>query len=99
MAETYVWVARVQPAGAELLRRYEDGVLPLLAEHGARLERRLRSADGCTEIHLVSFPSVEALTRYRSDPRRVRLHDLLERSGAQLELHHVHDVPPASAPG
>jgi hypothetical protein len=93
MAETYVWMAQVSARdGAELLQRYEDGVLPLLVEHGATIERRLRSTDGCTEIHVLSFPSREALGRYRGDARRVALHDLLERSGAQLELHHVHDV-------
>ena len=90
--ETYVWVAKVAPEGVALLQSYEDQILPLLAEHGARIERRLRSEDGRTEIHLLTFPSVQALTRYRSDPRRVRHHELLERSGAQLELHRVHDV-------
>ena len=93
MAETYVWVAHVEAGGVALLQRYEDGVLPLLAEHGGVLERRLRSDDGRAEVHVMSFPSAEALTRYRSDPRRDALRDLLHRSGARVELHHVRDVP------
>ncbi len=95
MAETYVWVAHVEVDGVELLQRYEDGVLPLLAEHGGRLERRLRSDDGRTEVHVMTFPSAEALTRYRGDPRRDALRDLLHRSGARVELLHVRDVPRA----
>jgi hypothetical protein len=95
VAETYVWVAHVEPEGVALLQRYEDRVLPLLAEHGGVLERRLRSDDGRTEIHVMTLPSAEALTRYRSDPRRDALRDLLHRSGARLELHHVRDVPTA----
>jgi hypothetical protein len=95
VAETYVWVARVPADGVALLQRYEDGVLPLLAEHGGVLERRLRSDDGGTEIHVMTLPSAAALTRYRSDPRRLELHDLLDRSGARIELHHVRDLPMA----
>jgi hypothetical protein len=95
VAETYVWVAHVEADGVALLERYEDGALPLLAEHGGVLERRLRSDDGRTEIHVVTFPSAASLTRYRSDPRRDALRDLLHRSGARVELHHVRDVPRA----
>ena len=67
-------------------------VLPLLAECGARLERRLRSLDGCVEIHIVSFPSREALDRYRADPRRQEHLHLLHESQAVLDLLEVTDV-------
>jgi hypothetical protein len=43
----------------------------------------------------MTLPSAEALTRYRSDPRRDAVRDLLHRSGARVELHHVRDVPTA----
>jgi hypothetical protein len=76
-------------------------VLPLLAEHGGRLERRLRSADGPdgsgddVEVHVVSFPSPEGFTAYRGDPRRAEHAHLLEASGARTELLEMQDVPTA----
>ena len=48
-------VARIPAAGVDAFQRYEAEVLPILAEHGAELERRLRSADGCTEVHVIGF--------------------------------------------
>jgi hypothetical protein len=92
VAETYVVLSRIPADGVELFQRYEDAVLPLLAEHGARLERRLRSHDGRTEVHVITFPTAGAIAGYRGDPRRLRHHELLERSGAQLELHRMTDV-------
>ncbi len=44
----------------EAFAAYDARVLPLLAEHGGTLERRLQSADAQVELHLVSFPSDEA---------------------------------------
>jgi len=93
MAETYVLIARIPPEGVDVFRSYEDAVLPYLADHGGRLERRLASGDGCTEIHVVSFPTAASLAAYRGDPRRLRHRALLERSGARLELTRVSDVP------
>ncbi|MFC6019188.1 GNAT family N-acetyltransferase [Plantactinospora solaniradicis] len=50
--------------------RYEDRVLPLLADHGGRLEQRLRTADGRTEVHLLSFAGRDGYESYLADPRR-----------------------------
>lgn len=72
---------------------YERGVLPLVAEHGGRVDRRLRSLDRRTEVHVVSFPSDETFAHYRDDPRRVERAPLLARSGASMELFEVEDVP------
>jgi hypothetical protein len=51
--------------------RYEDTVLPLLAEHGVRLERRVSSPGGDLEVHLLTVPSEETLRGYEQDPRRL----------------------------
>ena len=67
---TMVAFVRVPPAQAQNLARYEELVLGLLPGHGALVERRVRSADGCTEAHLLSFPSREAIDAYDADPRR-----------------------------
>lgn len=89
---TFALIARVPTAGLSDFLAYEDAVLPLLARHGGALERRLRTAAGRTEIHVVSFPDAEAFDSYRADPDRAELADLLERSGAEMELLTVIDV-------
>lgn len=52
-------------------RAYEAAVLPLLERHGGRLERRLRTADGRTELHVVSFGSRAGFAAFRADPDRL----------------------------
>ena len=89
---TYALVARVPVAGRADFLAYEDAVLPLLGRHRGVLERRLRTDDGLTELHIVSFPSSAAFEAYRADPQRVAYAHLLERSGASLELLEVSDV-------
>ncbi|MFF8291495.1 GNAT family N-acetyltransferase [Streptomyces sp. NPDC016309] len=49
---------------------YEEKALALLPRHGGRLERRLRTADGLSEVHLVRFPTEDAYRAYLADPGR-----------------------------
>jgi hypothetical protein len=93
MTVTYMLLARVPEEGLGAFEAYESAVLPLLADHGGRLERRLRTPDRRVEVHLVSFPGDEDLARYRADPRRAAATPLLESSGATVELLAVHDMP------
>jgi uncharacterized protein (DUF1330 family) len=95
MAVTYVLIARVPPTGIDAYERYEAAVVPLLADHGGRLARRLRTADGAVEVHVIEFDSAGGLAAYRADPRRAEHAHLLEGSGAQLELLEMQDVPTA----
>lgn len=90
----YAVVARVPAEGLEAFAAYEARVLPLLAEHGGTLERRLQSADAQVELHLVSFPSDDAFAAYRDDERRREQRHLLEGSGAVIELLELYDVEP-----
>ena len=92
MAVTYVLVARIPAAGTEAFQRYEAAVLPLLADHGGRLDRRLRSADGTVEVHVIAFDEPGDLGAYRADPRRTEHAPLLEQSGAEIELLELEDV-------
>ena len=85
-------LARVPAPGVADFQRYESCVLPLLAEHRGKLERRLRNADGTVELHIVSFESREALQLFRADSRREAAAPLLQRSGAAIELHEMTDV-------
>ena len=87
-----VQTIRIPEEGIDAFRQFEAAVLPLLAGHGGTLERRLRSIDGATEIHIVSFVSHEALDSYRADPRRQERLDLLRDSRATSELVEVVDV-------
>jgi hypothetical protein len=93
MAVTYVLVARIPATGIRAFQRYEAAVLPLLADHGGRLDRRLRSTDGTVEAHLIAFDETGGLAAYRADPRRAEHAPLLEQSGAQIELLEMEDVP------
>lgn len=73
---------------------YERGVLPLLARHGGTLERRLRTADGRTEIHLIAFGSRTGYEGYLADPDRAALGTLLDGLDIRRRLLEVTDVPP-----
>jgi len=92
MSVTFLLLARLPAGGATAFDAYEDEVLPLLAEYGGRLERRVRSLDDRTEAHLVSFPGEQEFAAYRADPRRAATAPLLEESGASIELLPVRDV-------
>jgi hypothetical protein len=87
-----VQTVRIPKEGIEAFRRFEATVLPLLAEHGGRLERRLRTLDGETEVHVVSFSSLAGFDAYRADPRRQEGLHLLHESQATTELLQVVDV-------
>lgn len=85
-------IARIPRDGVEEFQAYEACVLPLFGAHGGRLERRLRSADGMLEVHVVRFESAQMLQRYRADPRRAASQPLLAGSGAITETSEVLDV-------
>lgn len=98
MPLTFLLIARLPGGGAEAFDAYEDAVLPLLAEYGGRLERRVRSLDDGTEVHLVGFPGEQEFGAYRADPRRAEHAHLLERSGAAIELLPVRDLTSRNPP-
>lgn len=89
---TLALIARIPPDGVADFQAYEAAVLPLLAAHGGRLERRLRTGDGGIEVHIVSFADRTGLDAYRADPARALAAPLLARSGAALELIEGNDV-------
>lgn len=91
-------ILRVPASGVALFQAYEDAVLPLLSRHGGALQRRLRTADGTAEVHVLWFPSAAALDAFRADPERAAQVGLLERSGATAEVLAVTDVPATGSP-
>ena len=67
----WAWTGREHELGV-----YEDRVLALLPEHGARVMQRVRPvgpAGEPTEVHLLEFPDEAALDAYLADPRRTAL--------------------------
>lgn len=89
---TLVMTAQVPASGVADFATYEATVLALLAAHGGRLQRRLRSDDGTFEVHILRFRDEAALAQFRADPRRAAAQPLLERSGAKVVLSRVADV-------
>ncbi len=61
------------------LRRYEDQVLALLADHDGQVIQRAEVAgdhgDGPAEVQILQLASETALEEYMSDPRRTVLAD------------------------
>lgn len=79
----------------EALVAYEDAVLALLDDHGARLASRVRSVepgDGPLEVQIIELPDEQALAAYMSDPRRTALSDERDRAVARTEIIRVEQV-------
>ena len=72
-------------------------MLPLLPRHGGRLERRLRTADGLAEVHVVAFTSQAGLEAYLTDEERASHRGLLRGSAVVQRVLHVHDGTTAVA--
>ncbi len=89
---TLVMVADVAREGVEAFQRYEAAVLSMLERHEGRLERRLRTADGQAEVHIVSFGSRAGYDAYIADPERADHRTLLEGVALTQRLLEVIDV-------
>ena len=75
---TLAFVGHATPALTDRAAAYEDAVLPLLADHGARLLYRGRRKDGQDatlpfEVHVLWFPNRAAFDAYLVDDRRAGL--------------------------
>ncbi len=82
----FVVIARIPKNGVGFFQIYEDRVLPLLKEHGGKLERRMRNDDGTVEMHIVSFRTQAGFDAYAQDFRRTSQTPMLEKSGAEIEV-------------
>lgn len=95
---TLVVLVDVPPEGVDAFRRYEAAVLPLLERHDGRLERRLRTADGLSEVHVLSFGSRAAYESFAADPARAAHRAALEGVELRTRLLEVSDVDRRPAP-
>jgi GNAT superfamily N-acetyltransferase/uncharacterized protein (DUF1330 family) len=72
-----VAVVEAKADQARQVNAYEDAVLALLARHGGRLERQVRTEDGRTEVQIISFADRAGLDAFLADPERAALRDAL----------------------
>src|SRR5688572_27742374 len=66
-------VVGLAPVEAVRGQRREEAVLELLARHGGAVERRLRSTDSTTEVHVIRFRSRTGYESFMVDPDRLDL--------------------------
>lgn len=85
-------VADLSEDDVAAFQAYEAVVLPLLARHHGALERRLRSAAGVFEAHLITFADNAGYQAYLADPARVAARRLLEGRDLQQRVILVEDV-------
>ena len=64
----------------------------MLTRHGGRLERRLRTDDALTEVHIVSFETASGLDSYLADEERQAHRRLLDGVAIGQRLLEVRDV-------
>jgi uncharacterized protein (DUF1330 family) len=78
-----------KPRAEEALCAYEDTVLELMGDHGARVLQRMRT-DGTNgaplEIQVLEFPSQGALDGYLQDERRTALAGEREAAIARTDV-------------
>lgn len=82
-----------RPGFSDALGAYEDKVLGLVSEHGARVLQRgtvsPSGADSPTEIQFLEFGSQTALDAYMSDPRRTALAAERDAAIARTDIHRI----------
>lgn len=74
-------------------QQYENLVLGLLPQFGGRVERRLRTPDGRTEVQVLWFPSAAEMAAVIDHPDRLAARD---RLGANVPATVVHEVTEVS---
>jgi hypothetical protein len=73
--------------------RYEDRVLALLGDHGGTVERRMRTGDGASEVHIIVFASRSGFDAFLVDPRRLALRAEAGDAAPTTRVLEVSDVP------
>jgi hypothetical protein len=66
-----VAIVEMAPGNTAAGQRYEDTVLGLLDRHGGSVERRMRSMDSATEVHIIRFRSRAGYESFMADPDRL----------------------------
>ena len=87
-----VAVVEMAPGQAEAGQRYEDAVLGLLDRHDGSVERRVRTMDATTEVHVIRFRSRTGYESFMVDPDRLDLRDRLGAAAPTTRVLEVREV-------
>jgi hypothetical protein len=88
-----VAVVEMAPGNAAAGQEYEDAVLGLLSRHGGLVERRTRSLDSATEVHIIRFRSRAGYESFMVDPDRLGYRDKLGDAAPTTRVLEVYDLP------
>jgi hypothetical protein len=87
-----VAIVEMAPENVVAGQRYENAVLGLLDRHGGSVERRMRSTDSPTEVHLIRFRSRAGYESFMVDPDRLDYRDRLGNAAPNTRVLEVHDL-------
>ena len=73
-------------------QQYEDTVLGLLGRHGGSVERRMRSTDSATEVHIIRFGSRAGYESFMADPDRLGYRDRIGEAAPTTRVLEVRDL-------
>jgi len=85
-------VIDLSAADVSLFEQYEKGVIPLLSRYGGTMAFGVRSADGMTEMHLLSFADTSSFENFLADPDRAEWQDKWKLTGARATVTTVTDI-------
>jgi hypothetical protein len=87
-----VAIVEMAPGHAATGQLYEDAVLGLLDRHGGSVERRMRSTDSPTEVHLIRFRSRGGYESFMVDADRLHYRDRLGDAAPKTRVLEVRDL-------
>ena len=87
-----VAIVEMAPEQAATGQRYEDAVLALLDRHGGSVERRTRSTDSSTEVHIIRFRSRAGYESFMVDPDRLDHRDRIGDAAPTTRVLEVRDL-------
>jgi hypothetical protein len=87
-----VAIVEMAPGNLAAGQKYEDAVLGLLGRHGGLVERRTRSLDSATEVHIIRFRSRAGYESFMVDPDRLGCRDKLGDAAPTTRVLEVYDL-------
>jgi hypothetical protein len=87
-----VAIVQMAPGNIGAGRTYEDFVLARLGAHGGALERRTRTADDGTEVHLIRFSDRTGYESFLADQERHAYRERLGDAAPTTKVIEVRDV-------
>lgn len=90
-----VAIVEMTPGKAAAGQEYEDTVLGLLGRHGGSLERRMRSLDSATEVHVIRFRSRAGYESFMADEDRLGYRDKIGDAAPTtrvIEIRELHSL-------